>query len=49
MCVWFNYLCWGLSAVGTVLCVCLFALNDWNFEKTMYEEENDEKGNDLYC
>ena len=28
-----------IGIIGTILCVCLLALNDWDIEKTMFKEE----------
>ena len=35
----YDWICLGIGLVGTVLCVCQFALNDWDLEKTMFKEE----------
>ena len=28
-----------IGVMGTLLCVCLFALNDFDFDKTMFKED----------
>jgi len=35
----YDLVCLIIGLVGTALCVCQFALNDWDVEKTMFKEE----------
>ena len=45
MCVYFTWYDWFtlvLGVVGSLLCVYLFAINDFDIEKTLFKgEEND--------
>lgn len=36
MCVYLDLICWALCGIGALLCVCLFYLNGWDIEKTMF-------------
>ena len=35
-----DYLIYGSGLVGTILCVYLLAVNDFDFEKTFFEKED---------
>ena len=37
-----DWFCLVLGIVGTLLCVCLFALNDFDFDKVMFVDEEDD-------
>ena len=39
----FDWISLGLGAIGTVLCVYLFYLNDWDIEKTMFRHTSEEE------
>lgn len=40
-----NLLTLCLAIVGVILCISLFALNDFDFEKTMFVQEEDDEIN----
>lgn len=38
----YDLICLVLVIVGSLMCVYQFALNDFDFDKTMFEEDNDD-------
>ena len=44
----FDLICLILAVAGTLLCVCLFALNGWDVERTLFcVSEDDDAGSDV--
>ena len=37
-----DLVCWIMSGVGTVLCVCSLYLNGWNIEEALFRHTSDE-------
>ena len=37
----FDWISLGLGLMGTLLCVYLFSLNDWNIEETLFGHTSD--------